>query len=106
MTENFRFTVYFTSSIALGGRRGHDRALQSVRDKHQFAGEKILVTEKSQARLDAPGIYVLYSSAQVRAHLTAFCQPWSSCSRRESSMAGVNTFSMAQLFFTSSRLLQ
>ena len=75
-------------------------------DKHQFAGEKILVTEKSQARLDAPGIYVLYSSAQVRAHLTAFCQPWSSCSRWESSMAGVNTFSMAQLFFTSSRLLQ
>ena len=36
MTELFRFTVYFTSWVALGGRRGHDRALQSVRDKRQL----------------------------------------------------------------------
>ncbi|MDY4488943.1 MAG: hypothetical protein SPE19_00215, partial [Candidatus Faecousia sp.] len=32
----YRFTVYFTSSIASGGRRGHARALQSVCSKHQF----------------------------------------------------------------------
>ena len=36
MTENYRITVYFTSSIASGGRRGHARALQSVCSKHQF----------------------------------------------------------------------
>ena len=38
MTENWRFLGYFTYSIPLGGRRGHDPALQRQRCKHQFAG--------------------------------------------------------------------
>ena len=66
MTENFRFTVYFTSWVASGGRRGHDRALQSVRDKHQFAVQLIkadnlkmplqyfMECEKSPERLTRP----------------------------------------------------
>ena len=45
MTENSRFTVYFTSWVASGGRCGHDRALQSVCAKHQF--DKFLMRSDS-----------------------------------------------------------
>ena len=36
--ENATFSRKCYRSITQRGRRGHDRALQSVRDKHQFAG--------------------------------------------------------------------
>ena len=39
MLENYTFFEHFQCSVALDGRRGHDRALQKRSDKHQFTGQ-------------------------------------------------------------------
>ena len=53
--ENATFSRKCYRAITQRGRRGHDRALQSVCDKHQFIGELSVLDFSQQAVLIKAG---------------------------------------------------